>query len=241
MIYQPSPIRRLTETIRFFRVYGLKLGGYFFLLYLPVIVLDLLLPGMAEEPMEQAAVLGRSYIIHFLYQPIYTGALIYWLARIESGASWSLKDGLIVGISFWDQLILVNLISFVLVIVGVFAFIVPGLIAYARLSLAEYRVVLNGENAKSAIRGSFRITRPFAWEILASSGILFFLFLFLELVFGRAIAVLSGGMAVDLFMRSALSIVFILNLTILLYRFYGLAGESESISRDDGGGGDSLG
>lgn len=81
----------------FFKAHGLKLGIFFLGLYLPVIALNLLMPGLAGEAQEKARLLGLSYLIHFLYQPIYTGALIYWLARIESGETWSLKDGLVVG------------------------------------------------------------------------------------------------------------------------------------------------
>lgn len=232
MIHHPSPIKRLIETVSFFRVYGWQLGRGFVVLYLPMIVLNLLLPGMAEDAQERAGMIGLSYMVHFLYQPIYTGALIYWLARIEAGENWSLKEGFIVGISLWDKLIVVNLISHLLIVLGVLAFIVPGLIAYSRLALAEFRVVLNSESAQTAVRGSFVMTRAFTWEILASSGIMFLFFLTLELVFGQINRAMGGGMATDLLFSSLLSVVLLINLTILLFRFYGLAKGRDVNPRD---------
>jgi hypothetical protein len=224
MIQQFAPIRRLIETVMFFRAHGLKLGVCFLGLYLPVIALNLLMPGLAGEAQEKARLLGLSYLIHFLYQPIYTGALIYWLARIESGEAWSLKDGLVVGVSLWDKLILVNLITHCLIILGALAFILPGLIAYARLSLVEFRVVLNRDAPQEALRNSVRLTRPLTWEILASSVFLLLAVLLLELLFGKVFTVFSAGVVVEMLSSSLLSVVLLLNLTILLFRFYGLAG-----------------
>ncbi|MFZ7126621.1 MAG: hypothetical protein ACOWWM_10765 [Desulfobacterales bacterium] len=223
MIHQPAPIRRLIETLGFFRIYGMKIGIPFLLLYLPVVALNVALPFMADESTSKSGLLGLSYLIQFMYQPIYTGALIFWLARIEAGEPWSLKDGAVVGVALWDKMILANLISHVLIVVGLLALIIPGLIAYARLALAEFSIVLDGDAAREAIRRSFVITRPFAWEILASSGILFLAFLYLEIVLSWINGLLSGGIIMDLAASSLLSVVLMINLTILLFRFYGLA------------------
>jgi hypothetical protein len=234
MMHHTAPIRRLMETLGFFRAYGWTIAIRFLPLYLPVVALNLLLPSLGGDPQQKASYLGLSYLIHFLYQPIYTGALIYWLSRIEAGAAWSLREGFVLGVTLWDRLLLVSLITHMWIVLGALAFIVPGLIAYARLSLAEFRVVLRGESAREAIRGSFRMTRPVAWEILASSLVLFLLFLAFELLFAQVNAKLSGGLAVELLMSSLLSILLLISLTILLFRFYGLTKGPEADLPDTG-------
>lgn len=221
---QHSPLRRLVEAAIFFRAFGRQILGYFLVFYLPVLLANLLLPGMVGVGAEAAGRLPMlSFFFTFLYQPIYTGALIYQLSRLEAGQSWSVREGFIIGVSLWDKLLLVNLASLVVTVLGLLAFIIPGLIAYARLSLAEFRVVIDRARPKEALTSSFERTRPFTIQIIASTSVLFALFLAVEVLVER----LAGGLGLSpilaLGINSLVSIVMLLLLTILLFRFYGLA------------------
>lgn len=131
-------------------------------------------------------------------------------------------------------MILVNLITHCLIILGALAFILPGLIAYARLSLVEFRVVLNSDAPQEALRSSVKMTQPFTLEILASSVLLLLVVLLLELLFGKVFTFFSAGVVMEMLSSSLLSVVLLLNLTILLFRFYGLAGGRGDDRNPDG-------
>jgi hypothetical protein len=219
-----SPLRRLLEAAIFFKAYGREILGFFLVFYVPVLLVNLVLPGMAGDAAESGGRLPlMSFFFTFLYQPVYTGALIYQLARLEAGQPWSVREGFIVGVTLWDKLLLVNLVSLAFTVMGLLAFIVPGLIAYARLSLAEFRVVIDRDRPKEALKGSFERTRPFTLQIIASTSVLFAIFLATEVVVERFADGLGLSPLLTLGINSLVSIVMLLNLTILLFRFYGLA------------------
>jgi hypothetical protein len=209
----------------FFRVYGRDLLRFFILLYLPVVIVSIVLH---QEGSEGTGFPAMAFILNFFYQPIYTGALIYQLARLEAGQPWTVREGFIVGVRLWDKLLLVNLVSLALTLLGLMAFIFPGLIAYARLALAEFRVVLAGESPKDALQGSFKMTRPYTLPIIACTAVLFGFFLAAQL----AIEWLASATAMPVLLPEALntllSVVLMVLLTILLFRFYGLADEADN-------------
>jgi len=219
-----SPFKRLKETAAFFRVYGKDLARSFLILYLPVVVVSLLppeaFPGLDADSGGIAVV---PLIFNFFYQPIYTGALIYQLTRIEAGAPWSLKEGFIVGVRLWDKLLLVSLVSLGFTVAGLMLFIVPGLIAFARLSLAEYLVVIDHHSPRAALRSSFTLTRPYTLAIVGSATLLFGAFLFLQVVVDQLARTLSLHVIWPIALNALLSVVLVINMTILLFRFYGLA------------------
>ena len=221
-----SPLVRLQESMAFFRVYGRDLLRFFIVLYLPVVIVSLILPQGGSED-STSGFPAVAFIFNFFYQPIYTGALIYQLARIEAGLPWTLREGFITGVRLWDKLLLVNLVSLTLTLIGLMAFIVPGLLVYARLALAEYRVVLAGDHPKDALKNSFEITRPFTLPIIACTAVLFGVYLSLQLVIEWLAASLSMTGFLPEIMNGLLSVVVMVFLTILLFRFYGLAADAD--------------
>ena len=217
-----SPLLRLRESMAFFRVYGRDLLRFFIVLYLPVVIVSLVLSqgGRDDYGTGFPAV---AFIFNFFYQPIYTGALIYQLARIEAGQPWTVREGFIIGVRLWDKLLLVNLVSLALTLMGLMAFIVPGLIAYARLALAEFRVVLAGDHPKDALKNSFEITRPHTLPIIACTAVLFGFFLSAQLVIDWMASAMAMPPLFPETLNTLLSVVLMVFLTILLFRFYGLA------------------
>lgn len=220
-----SPLLRLGESMAFFRVYGWELARFFIILYLPVILVSLLVPGGGADT-AGSGFPAISFIFNFFYQPIYTGALIYQLTRIAAGQSWTMREGFITGVRLWDKLLLVNLVSLGLTLVGFMALVIPGLIAYARLALAEFRIVIDGDNPRDALKNSFEMTRPYTLPIITCTAVLFGVYLSLQLVIEWLTAVLAMPLLFPVILNTLLSVVLMLFLTILLFRFYGLAGHS---------------
>lgn len=220
----PSSLLRLRESVAFFRVYGWEMSRFFIILYLPVVIVSLLVPESGGTDTDGSGFPALSFIFNFFYQPIYTGALIYQLTRIEAGQTWTVREGFITGVRLWDKLLLVNLVSLALTLVGFMALIVPGLIAYARLALAEFRIVIDGDHPRDALKNSFTMTRPYTLPIISCTAVLFGVFLSLQLVIEWLTAVLHMPLLFPVALNTVLSVVLMLFLTILLFRFYGLAG-----------------
>lgn len=219
-------IMRLGETFSFFRVYARDIASFLLYATFPVIIIENFLSYYAAIYDFSPEIKTLPILIHFMYQPIYTGGLIFMISRLVSGESWSVKESLLVGLGCWLNLLVVNVISSVLIILGLLAFILPGLVIFARLSLAEFSVVLERRSPIDALIHSNRITRQFTWQIIGSVVLLSALLIGVKLLINIIIATFSLKHLL-VFMVSELIIIIVWsNITILLFRYYGLATEA---------------
>jgi hypothetical protein len=225
-----APFKRLKEAAVFLHVYRRDLLFFFLVFYLPVILAGLLLPGTARGGETQGAGIPMAALIFdFFYHPIYMGGLIYVLNRVETGRPWSLKEGFVVGVRLWDRLLLANLISLVIIGLGFMVFVVPAIIAYARLAMVEFRIVLDGDDALQAIKNSYRMTRLDMLPIIGSTSLLFMAFILLRLLIDHLAQTLGVDPLLPFVLDSILTIAVMLMLTVLLFRFYGLASRRHAL------------
>lgn len=225
-----SPFKRLKEAALFLHVYRRDLLRFFLVLYLPVILVGFLSPGVEATAGGQGPTIPMiALIFDFFYHPIYTGALIYQLARIEAGEPWSLQEGFVVGVRLWDKLLLANMISLLIIGAGFMAFILPAVIAYARLALVEFRIVLDGDGPWQALKNSYQMTRPFMLPIIGSTSILFMTFILLRILIDQLAQALGLNPFWPFVLDSILTITMMLMLTVLLFRFHGLANRRQAI------------
>jgi hypothetical protein len=216
-------IRRLIETFAFLRAHLLEIAKFFLLLYLPVIVIELALSHYIARLVPPIKVLYFNILINYLYQPLYTGGFIYLISKTVSGERWGFKKCLVIGLTCWGNLLVVNVISSIAIFAGLIAFIIPGLIAFARLSLSEYGVVLDGLDFKEAMIRSVKITKAFTWHIIGSSMLLFAILLLIKLLMQKVIAEIALDKSIFVVVSSLVSVILWSNFTILLFRFYDLA------------------
>jgi len=215
-------ILRLGETFSFFRAYARDIASFLLYATFPVIIIENFLSYYAAVYELSPEIKSIPIFIHFIYQPIYTGGLIFMISRLVSGETWSVKESLLVGLGCWLNLLVVNVISSVLIILGLLAFIVPGLVIFARLSLAEFGVVLERRSPLDALTHSNRITNRFTWQIVGSVVLLSALLIGVKILINIIIATFSLK-HLFVFMISELIIIILWsNLTILLFRYYGL-------------------
>jgi len=224
-------ILRLGETFTFFRAYLRDIASFLLYATFPVIIIENFLSYYAALYDLSPEIKTLPILIHFMYQPIYTGGLIFLISRLVSGESWSVKESLLVGLGCWLNLLLVNVISSVMIILGLLAFILPGLVIFARLSMAEFSVVLERLSPIDALIQSNRITKQFTWQIIGSILLLSALLIGVKLLINIIIATFSLK-HLFVFMVSELIIIILWsNITILLFRYYGLA--TEASQQDD--------
>lgn len=219
--------RRLFETFAFFKTFLIDIARFLVPVTLPIVLLETFAAFRAMETEGAGWIHWVPFGINFLFRPVYTAGLIWLIAALAAGREWSFGRCLAVGFRFWMELLAVYLISTVIIFTGLLALVVPGLILFARLSLAEFGVVLEGMSPKQALLKSFERTRGFTGEIIVCTLVLSFLLISVDIITGYALARMSlhgFGTAV---LTSMVFMVLSSTLTILFYRFYDLAVKRE--------------
>ena len=216
-------IRPLIETLSFFRAYARDIATFLLYATFPVIIIENFISYYAIHYNFPFEIKHLPIIVHFLYQPIYTGGLIYLISKIVVGEKWDIKGCLSVGLSCWVNLLLVNIVSSLMVIPGLFAFIIPGLFIFARLSLAEFCVVLDRLSPMEALLHSNKMSRNFTWQIITSALLLSIILLGFQLLIHLVIVTLSLENIFIFMITELLIIILWSTFTILFFRFYDLA------------------
>ncbi len=97
------------------------------------------------------------------------------------------------------QILLANLLTFALVMIGIIMLIIPGIIIACRLTFVSYLVMDKKMDAITAVEESWRLTKGYGWTIFAMGLVSFFMILFglLMLIIGilPAIMWVSGAFA----------------------------------------------
>jgi len=216
-------IKPLIEAVRFFRVYMRDIVTFLLYATVPVIIIENFISYYAIRFNFSVEIRHLPVILHFLYQPIYTGGLIYLVSRVLEGENWDVKGCLLVGIRFWANLLIVNVMSSVMIILGLFAFIIPGVFIFARLSLAEFCVVLDNLRPIDALYHSNKISRKFTWQIVTNALLLLIILLAFQLFIHVVLATFSLQNIVTFMVTELLIIILWSMFTILFFRFYDLA------------------
>jgi len=219
-------IKPLIETVGFFRAYVRDIVTFLLYATVPVIIIENFISYYAIHYSFPFDIKHLPIIVHFLYQPIYTGGLIYLISMIIKGEGWDIKGCLLVGLRCWVNLLLVNIISSLMVIFGLFAFIIPGLFIFARLSLAEFSVVLERLSPVEALYRSYKLSRGFTWQIITSALLLSIILLGFQLLIHLAIVTFSLENIVTFMITELLIIILWSTFTILFFRFYDLTNKA---------------
>jgi len=225
-------IKPLIETFSFFRAYARDIVTFLLYATFPVIIIENIISYYAINYNFSLEIKHLPVIMHFLYQPIYTGGLIYLISKIVVGEKWNTKECLLVGLHCWVNLLLVNIISSLMIILGLFAFIIPGLFIFARLSLAEFNVVLDRLSPIEALYRSNKMSRNVTWQIIASALLLSVILLGFQLFLHIAIVTLSLENLFTFIITELLIIILWSSFTILFFRFYDLANKDLRQSHD---------
>lgn len=225
-------IRPLIETFSFFRAYARDIVTFLLYATFPVIIIENFISYYAINYNFPLEIKHLPVIMHFLYQPIYTGGLIYLISKIIVGEKWNTKECLLVGLGCWVNLLIVNIISSLMIILGLFAFIIPGLFIFARLSLAEFNVVLDRLSPIEALYRSNKMSRNVTWQIIASALLLSVILLGFQLLIHLAIVTLSLENLFTFMVTELLIIILWSSFTILFFRFYDLANKALRQSND---------
>lgn len=220
-------LQRLFETFAFFKAFIREIVWFLVPVTFPILLLETLVAARIMESEAAGLVFWLPFGINFLFRPVYTGGLIWLISGLAAGQERSFGECLATGLRFWIDLLAVYIISTAIIFTGLLALIIPGLIFFARMSLAEFGVVLEKMNPGQALLRSNKRVRGFTAEIISYTIILTFLLVGADIIFTYVLSVFSMQ---GLGARMITSMVFMVlssTLTIMFYRFYDLALKKE--------------
>jgi len=99
-----------------------------------------------------------SIIIGLLFYPLYTGALIIFLAARSSGEQPRIANVLALTLNLWPRFAVLSALSTLLIMLGISLMVIPGLYVMVKLAFSEYLLVLRSLTPMTAMRDSFTLT-----------------------------------------------------------------------------------
>jgi hypothetical protein len=222
--------KRLFETFAFFKAFFADIAGFLIPVTLPVVVIETYLTFLGMEVKTFGLIHWLPFIIGFLYRPIYTGGLIWLISKAVEGSPWSLSECMKKGVQCWKSLINVYIISLMLIFAGLMAFIVPGVIIMARVSLAEFNVVLEGMNPRGALFKSNEQIKGTTGTVIGCTMLLMFLLVGLDMITSYFLRKISIQGFIPSVVATVVFMVLSSTVTILFYRFYDLAKKRETVA-----------
>jgi len=132
------------------------------------------------------------------FGPLVVAATLAALARITRGEPASYAQAMRHGFAIWPRLFIARLVASALVLAGLIALVVPGVLVLVRFSFVDAFVVLDGAPLGAALRASNALTEGRRLAIFWTGGFLFLV------VFSVAMALSTLAGAADHFVVQVL-------------------------------------
>lgn len=159
-------------------------------------------------------------ILTWILNPIYSGALIVLFSREINNEEWTYNQCIIAGFFFWPNLFIAYLISGALILLGLIALIVPGLILIAKFAFSDFLIVLEGDRPIQSLKKSADLAKEYVLPMVGS-----FLFLFAPFIMvffimqGPLSSFFNGNYIATIISDTLLAVIEVL-FFILFFRFY---------------------
>ncbi len=153
----------LVDAFRFFRASLPDL----IILFIPLLLIASLGELFFLSSSEGNKQLPVSWMIGLLFKPFYTAVLILYIQSKSSGTPLNYKSLLAKAIILWLPVFIVSFSVAILVVFGLYAYIIPGVWIAVRLALSEYFVIVKGLSTLEAMRESYHWSEGNFWPLLA--------------------------------------------------------------------------
>ena len=157
-----NPLIVLRDSFYFFRINLWAILR----LCLPLVVCEALARELVARVNGPDASVMYDVAVGLLFYPLYTAALILFLDARTDGYEPQGRHLLGKALHLWPRFALMAAISTLLIMFGMWLFVLPGLYLMIKLSFAEYLLVLRNVTPLQAMRESFDLTKGKFWPIL---------------------------------------------------------------------------
>ncbi len=158
--------KSLSDSWAFFRIHGVALAMIVLPIVAPIEILLSLYQGFMVSDEFVLAEQAIPMIVGFLAYPVYSVAVVFYIASVISGQSRSTSELWTQGIRYWQPFIILSLLVTIAVMFGLFLLIIPGVIIAVRVAFAEFELLLNDRKPMDAIKIGWAGTREYMWVIL---------------------------------------------------------------------------
>ena len=126
------------------------------------------IPIIREDNQQiQTDQLAIFYGVQLLLMPLMQGALICFIHANVRSQHIAVLTCFSIAFSRWPRLLLTYMLYFCAVVVGLFMFILPGMLFFVRLAFAEFKVTLEGQQPLDALKQSWHATEFVSMQIFA--------------------------------------------------------------------------
>lgn len=168
---------------------------------------------LGDEPTMQELLMLRIPAI--IAAPIYSVAVVFYIASIIGNKPLPLTSMWLLGIRYWLVYFLLTLMIGMMAGFGLLLFILPGLFLLAKFAFAQFELLLHGHTPPEALRRSWQRTTGHTATLLGGYVVLATLFIAVYLVLGTLIGLLYPDYSSLLEQKSAVPIVFGLVVTVI--------------------------
>ena len=171
-------------------------------------------------------------LIESIFGPIYIGALVFALAKVMQGEQPSYGESINVGFQKWGSLFAARFIAGCIILLGLIAFIIPGIIFSVRYALLDPVVVLENADSTTARSRSTELTVGVRWQIFGSAVLFFVCFILFSFAIYLPTAYVPNldNMWTGIVLDCVVDIVYaVLIVVLFLYYWHG----SQSHGRDE--------
>ena len=173
------------------------------------------------EGISELTMLRLPMLIEGFLGPIYIGALIYSLFQIKSGHTITYKEAMKIGLKKWDILFGARFVAGILIVLGIIALVIPGIILLVRYTLLDAAVVIEDKRVTQSRARSIELTKGRRWPIFWSGLIFFILFIIFSITIYLPLDFIEllNNMYVEIILDCILDIIFSI-LQIVIFLFY---------------------
>lgn len=157
-----NPLIVLRDSFYFFRINLWAIMR----LCLPLVVVEALARELVARVSGPDTTVMYDVAVGLLFYPLYTAALILFLDARTDGYEPQGRHLLGKALHLWPRFALMAAISTLLIMFGMWLFVLPGLYLMINLSFSEYLLVLRNISPLQAMRESFDMTKGKFWPIL---------------------------------------------------------------------------
>lgn len=107
-----------------------------------------------------------SAFISMLVYPVYTVAVIFYIAAIVSGEKIGTSTLWRLGVKFWFPYTILSVLFGLSVMAGFMLLVVPGILLWCRWAFASFDLILNRSKPYDALRNSWAATKSYVAALL---------------------------------------------------------------------------
>ena len=158
----------LKDSWSFFKIHAVAIS----LIVLPFVVPVELFIALYQHVLTDGTEEIIPMVINFIVYPVYTIAVVFYIASFVSGEAIGPKALWRLGAKYWFPYITLSVLVGLATIGGLVLLVIPGIIVMIRCAFAEFELLLNQREPVAAIKASVESTKEYFWIILAGFAVI---------------------------------------------------------------------